>query len=106
MDLGLAPHPLGFGATSAWVWRHVRLGLAPTSVWDRRDWAQAHSRRQRNGVSPVAFRKEVVKWLWSAKPQLNAISASGSFRLLKRSFARSTRLRRIKLCGVWPVDFR
>jgi hypothetical protein len=26
MDLGLAPLPLGFGATSAWVWRHVGLG--------------------------------------------------------------------------------
>jgi len=24
--LGLAPRPLGFGATSVWVWRHVRLG--------------------------------------------------------------------------------
>jgi hypothetical protein len=26
MDLGLAPRPLGVGATSAWGWRHVGLG--------------------------------------------------------------------------------
>jgi hypothetical protein len=29
MDLGLAPRRLGFGVTSAWVWRHVGLGSAP-----------------------------------------------------------------------------
>jgi hypothetical protein len=26
MDLGLAPRPLGVGATSAWGWRRIRLG--------------------------------------------------------------------------------
>jgi hypothetical protein len=26
MDLGLAPHPLGFGATRAWGWRRAGLG--------------------------------------------------------------------------------
>jgi hypothetical protein len=28
MDLGLAPRPLGFGATSVWAWRHAGLGSA------------------------------------------------------------------------------
>ena len=27
MDLGLAPRPLGFGATSVWGWRRAELGL-------------------------------------------------------------------------------
>jgi hypothetical protein len=31
MDLGLAPCPLGFGAMSAWVWRHA--GLGSTGLW-------------------------------------------------------------------------
>jgi hypothetical protein len=29
IDLGLAPHPFGVGATSAWGWRRAGLGLAP-----------------------------------------------------------------------------
>jgi hypothetical protein len=29
MDLGLAPRPLGVGATSVWVWRRAPLGSAP-----------------------------------------------------------------------------
>ena len=44
MDLGLAPHPLGFGATSAWGRRCVRLGSARLGRGPARPWTPSADR--------------------------------------------------------------
>jgi hypothetical protein len=52
MDLGLAAHRLGFGATSAWAWRHVGLGLAPHATESTRYVDQRPIRGRLGGPAP------------------------------------------------------
>jgi hypothetical protein len=56
MDLGLAPRPLGFGATSAWVWRRAGLGsMGPYGP------ANAAGRARRlTGRRPRGFRARMI----------------------------------------------
>src|SRR5579863_2801847 len=52
MDSGLAPHPLGFGATSAWVWRHTGLARAAVSTLRCVSATAARRRSPRRRAAP------------------------------------------------------
>ena len=62
--------------------------------------------RYRPGVAPTRLRNSRVMWLWSANPQLQAMSSSGVLVRCSKVLARSTRCRRTNSCGVVPVDCR
>ena len=56
------------------------------------------------GGTPFASLNARVKWAWSEKPQLEAISLSDRDELRSKSVAFSMRLWASHRCGVSPVD--
>jgi hypothetical protein len=54
MDLGLAPLPLGFGATQVWGWRRARFGIDGTMLHSQRDKSQEESgSKKQRGETPI-----------------------------------------------------